>query len=182
MDALRAYVSGHDDAVFELGALERSPAYLAVGAVLIALQRTAMRWPERLADRAMRAALDAAQRAADAIGAARGSSLARQRLGESIASMVDIAACVDLARAMRFGGADSDDVQRLAGKAITMLGVALQADAPAVRGRAPPALPRSAPVSRPTPHLVRAVGDDTRPLKRRDRGADMKQEAPDRVA
>lgn len=167
--------------MFELGVLERSPVYLAVGAVLVAVQRTALRWPERLADRAMLAALDAAQLTAEAVGAARSTSSARTSVGDAIACMVAVASCVDLARVMRFGGDDSDEVQQLAARAITMLGMALQVDAPVVRTRAPalPA-PSAPPVSRRTPLLVRAVGDDTRPLKRHLRGAEMK--TPEGVA
>ena len=112
----------------EFSSLERCAAYVAARAALIAVQRVVAGWPDTLADRARRAAIDTMQVTAEAISHAHGSAGRRRCLRDAITSAIGVAASIDIARAMGFGDAGLDEVQRLAGRTVALLGMFLHAN------------------------------------------------------
>lgn len=112
----------------EFATLDRCAAYVAARATLIAIQRVAGGWPERLADRARLAAVDALEITAAALAHRHGSTGRRGRVRDALTSAIAVAGLVDLARAMGFVSLELDDAQRLAGRTIALLGMFLQAN------------------------------------------------------
>jgi hypothetical protein len=114
----------------EFTSLERCAAYVAAQAALAAVQRVSGAWPADLADHTERAALDAVNVTAVAITHALGSADRRSCLRDAITRAVHVAGFIDAAGAMGFGAARLDDVQRIAGRSIALLGMLLHASTP----------------------------------------------------
>lgn len=111
----------------EFASLERCAAYVAARDTLAAIQRIARSWPEGLADRTRRAAVDAMEITARALSHRRETASRRRCLRDAIASAIAVASLVDLARAMGFGTVELDELQRLAGRSIALLAMFLHA-------------------------------------------------------
>ena len=111
----------------EFASLERCAAYVATRATLTAIQRAVASWPESLADRTRRAAVDAMETTARSLSHDRLSVGRRRCLRDAITSAVAVASCIDLARAMGFAFLDLDELQRLAGRSIALLAMFLHA-------------------------------------------------------
>ena len=107
--------------------LERCAAYVAARTVLTEVQRTATRWPEALRHRARHAALDTVQLTAQATSHGHDSAGRRQCLREAITTALGVAATVDAARAMGYGGDELVELQRVTGRTIALLGMFLHA-------------------------------------------------------
>jgi hypothetical protein len=114
-------------AMAEFASLERCAAYVAARATRSAVQRAIARWPESLADRTRRAAACAMETTAQALTHDRLSVGRRRCLRDAITAAVEVAAFVDLARAMGFANGDLDELQRLAGRSIALLAMFLHA-------------------------------------------------------
>lgn len=111
----------------DFASLERCAAYVAARIVLTEVQQAATRWPEALRHRARRAALDTVQLTAQATSHGHDSAGRRQCLREAITTALGVAAAVDAARAMGYGGDDLVELQRVTGRAIALLGMFLHA-------------------------------------------------------
>jgi hypothetical protein len=111
----------------EFATLDRCAAYVAARATLVAVQRISRRWPEGLADRMRRAAVDAMQRTADAISHGHGTVGRRRRVRDALTGAICVAELVDLARAMGLVSVELDALQRLAGRSVALLGMLLHA-------------------------------------------------------
>jgi hypothetical protein len=112
----------------EFASLDRCAAYVAVRALLIAVERVTGSWPAHLADRSRRTAMAAVELSAEAISHDHASAGRRRCLRDAITSAIGIAAAVDIARAMGFGGAELDHVQRVAGRSVALLAMFLHAN------------------------------------------------------
>lgn len=116
-------------AMCEFASLDRCAAYVAVRSLLIAVERVAGSWPPHLADRSRRTAMAAVELSAEAISHDHASAGRRRCLRDAITSAIGIAAAVDIARAMGFGGgAELDHVQRVAGRSVALLAMFLHAN------------------------------------------------------
>jgi hypothetical protein len=111
----------------EFASLERCAAYVAARAVLTDVQRAAARWPEALRHRARHAALDTLQLTAQAASHGHDSAGRRQCLREAITTALGVAATIDAARAMGYGGEELAELQRVTGRTIALLGMFLHA-------------------------------------------------------
>jgi hypothetical protein len=111
----------------EFASLERCAAYVATRATLTAIQRAVASWPQSLADRTRRSAVDAMEITAKSLSHDRLSAGRRGRLRDAITSAVAVASCIDLAHAMGFAIRDLDELQRLAGRSIALLAMFLHA-------------------------------------------------------
>jgi hypothetical protein len=112
----------------EFATLDRCAAYVAARALLIAVQRVTGSWPTQLADRARSAATAAVALTAEAIAHGPASAGRRRCLRDAITSAIGIAAAVDIAGAMGFGGAELGHVQRVAGRSVALLAMFLHAN------------------------------------------------------
>lgn len=106
---------------------DRCAAYVAARTALIAVQRSAADWPDGLGDRARRGAIDTLQLTAEAISHGPATAGRRQCLRAAIATALGVAAAIDIAHAMGCGGGELVDAQRIAGRAVAMLGMLLHA-------------------------------------------------------
>ena len=113
----------------EFETLDRCAAYVAARAALVAVNRVVGSWPERLADEARRAAVDAMMITAEGIGFTHGTAGRRRCLRDAITRAVSVAATVDVARAMGFGDDDLDHAERMAGRSLALLGMFFHANA-----------------------------------------------------
>jgi hypothetical protein len=111
----------------EFASLDRCAAYVAARAVLTDVQRAATRWPEALRHRARHAALDTLQLTAQAASHGHDTAGRRQCLREAITTALGVAATVDAARAMGYGGDELAELQRVTGRTIALLGMFLHA-------------------------------------------------------
>lgn len=111
----------------EFASLERCAAYVAARAVLTTVQRVSPRWPEALAHRARHGAFDTIQLTAQAAGHGHGSPGRAHCLREAITTALSVAATIDAARAMGYGGDELAELQRVTGRAIALLGMFLHA-------------------------------------------------------
>ena len=112
----------------EFTSLDRCAAYVAARSALSAVQRVSSCWPDGLAERTRRAAVDTVQVTAEATAHSHGSAGRRRCLRDAITSAVGVAACVDIARAMGHGGAELIHVQRVAGRTVALLAMFLHAN------------------------------------------------------
>ncbi len=110
----------------EFESLDCCSAYVAARDALDAAHRAASAWPAALATQVHEAAVDAIMLTAEAIGHEPGTAGRRRCLREALASALGLAATLDVARAMAL---PDDAAQRLAGRAIAMLGMFLHANA-----------------------------------------------------
>jgi hypothetical protein len=134
----------------EFTSLERCAAYVAARAALDAVQRVSGAWPADLAGHTERAALDAVNVTAVAITHDPRSADRRSCLRDAITRALHVAGFIDAADAMGFGAARLDDVQRLAGRSIALLGMLLHASTSLPADSAvidASARPRRAPIS-----------------------------------
>lgn len=111
----------------EFASLERCAAYVAARATLTAIQRAVASWPQSLADRTRRSAVDAMEITAKSLSHDRLSAGRRGCLRDAITSAVAVASFIDLAHAMGFAIRDLDELQRLAGRSIALLAMFLHA-------------------------------------------------------
>jgi len=118
--------------MYEFLSLDRCAAYVAARAALIAVQQVADGWPETLADRARREAIETMQVTAEATAHGHATAGRRRCLRDALTSAIGLAASVDVARAMGFGHADLDDAQRTAGRTVALLGMFLHANTAAL--------------------------------------------------
>ncbi|HEX2688355.1 MAG TPA: hypothetical protein VHN14_17110 [Kofleriaceae bacterium] len=112
----------------EFASLDRCAAYVAARAALVAVQHAVGGWPDTLAERARREAADTMHVIAEAISHAHASAGRRRCLRDALTSAIGVAASIDVARAMGFGGADLDHVQRQASRTVALLGMFLHAN------------------------------------------------------
>ena len=110
----------------EFESLDCCSAYVAARDALDAAHRAASTWPAALATQVHEAAVDAIMLTAEAIGHEAGTAGRRRCLREALVSALGLAATLDVARAMSL---PDDAAQRLAGRAIAMLGMFLHANA-----------------------------------------------------
>jgi hypothetical protein len=111
----------------EFPSLDRCAAYVAARHALAAVHVSTARWPESLADQARRAAVDTVMTTAEGIGHEHGSPARRRCLRAAIGTAIEVAATIDVARAMGYG--DLERPQQLAGRSIALLGLFFQANA-----------------------------------------------------
>ncbi len=136
-------------AMCEFSSLDRCAAYVAARMALAAVQRAAGAWPEGLAQRARRGAIEAMQLIAEAVSHDHASAGRRHCLREAITQALAVAATIDVVRAMGYPGDDLDELQRLAGRTVALLGMFLHANTAAI--------PEPDPPARALPRTVRAV-------------------------
>jgi hypothetical protein len=105
----------------EFASLDRCAAYVAARHALAAVHASTHGWPMSLADQATRAAVDTVMTTAEGIGHDHGSPARRRCLRAAIGTAIEVAAAIDVARAMGYG--DLDRTQRLAGRSIALLGL-----------------------------------------------------------
>lgn len=105
--------------------LDRCPSYVAARSTLAAIQRLALQWPGQLAAEARGAAFEAVDATAEATTHHHASVARRHCLLAATASAVRVAISIDIARAMGLADPDLDDAQRVAGRAVAMLGMFL---------------------------------------------------------
>lgn len=108
--------------------LDRCAAYVAARAALVAVQRVAGGWPDTLADRARRDAIETMQVTAEATAYGHATAGRRRCLRDALTSAIGLAASVDVAWAMGFDHAELDDAQRTAGRTVVLLGMFLHAN------------------------------------------------------
>ena len=109
---------------------ERCAAYLATRGALAALQRASPDWPDELAARARAAALQAASTTVASLGHDPASAGRRRCLRHALHAAVDIAAACEVARALDARGADLDEAELAASRAISSLALFLHASLP----------------------------------------------------
>ena len=109
----------------EFTSLDHCAAYVAARAALIAIQREAARWPEILSERARHGAIDTLQLTAQAISHGHDTAGRRHCLREAITTAIGVAATVDAAHAMGYGGDELIELRRLAGRAVALLAMLL---------------------------------------------------------
>lgn len=110
----------------EFDSLDCCSAYVASRDALDAVHRAAATWPDGLAATVREAAVETIMQTAEALGHEAGTAGRRRCLREALASAIALAATLDVARAMAL---PDDAAQRLAGRAIAMLGMFLHANA-----------------------------------------------------
>ena len=113
----------------EFESLERCAAYVAAQHALAAVHHVGTVWPAPLATQAQRAALAAVMTTAESIAHAHGSAGRRRCLRSALASAIALAATVDVARALGVMDPRLEHAQRVAGRAIAMLGMFFHASA-----------------------------------------------------
>jgi len=118
--------------MYEFMSLDRCAAYVAARSALIAVQRVAGGWPDTLAERARREAIETMQVTAEATAYDHATAGRRRCLRDALTSAIGLAASIDVARAMGFGDIELDDVQRTAGRTVALLGMFLHANTAAV--------------------------------------------------
>jgi hypothetical protein len=109
--------------------LDRCAAYVAARHALAAVHVAATDWPSELAEQARRAAVDTVMTTAAGIGHDHGSAARRRCLREAIATAIEVAAALDVARAMGLEDDRLAAAQRRAGRAVALLGLFLHASA-----------------------------------------------------
>jgi hypothetical protein len=110
----------------EFESLECCTAYVAARDALDAAHRAAAAWPPVIADQVREVAANAILLTAEAIAYEAGTAARRRCLREALAAAIGLAATLDVARAMSL---PDPDAQRLAGRAIAMLGMFFHANA-----------------------------------------------------
>lgn len=110
----------------EFASPDRCAAYVAARSSLIALQRAAASWPDGLGERARHGAVDTLQLTAEAISHGAATPSRRHCLRAAIATALGVAAAVDVAHAMGYGG-DLAEVRRVTGRTVALLGMLLHA-------------------------------------------------------
>jgi hypothetical protein len=116
----------------EFVSLDRCAAYVAARAALIAVQRATRSWPDTLAARARREAIETMHVTAEATAYDHGTAGRRRCLRDALTSAIGVAACVDVARAMGFEDTGLDAAQRAAGRTVALLGMFLHANTAAI--------------------------------------------------
>jgi hypothetical protein len=111
----------------EFARLDRCAAYVAARAALIAVQRAAVTWPDGLGERARHGAITTVQLTAEAVSHDHATANRRQCLRDAIKTALGVAATIDIAHARGYGGHELLDVQRVAGRAVALLGMLLHA-------------------------------------------------------
>ncbi len=116
----------------EFVSLDGCAAYVAAREALDALQSAANGWPAPLAERARQAAVDTLTTTAEGIHFQQGSAGRRRCLRDALGSAIRMAASIDVARTLGFSDDDLEHTQRLAGRAIALLGMFFHANATVV--------------------------------------------------
>ena len=116
----------------EFPSLDRCAAYVAAQRALAAVHHVDTVWPPDLAAQARRAAIDAVMTTAESIAHDHGSAARRRCLRAALGSAIALAATVDVARAMGIPDPRLEHAQRVAGRAIAMLGMFFHASAAAL--------------------------------------------------
>lgn len=109
----------------EFESLERCVAYVATRDAMEAARDAVYGWPDDLVESARLAATGAMQQTVNAIQFAANTAGRRRCLREAIAAELDLAATMDVARAMQLNDAGA---LRMTGRAIAMLGMFLHAN------------------------------------------------------
>ncbi len=107
--------------------LDHSAAYVAARSALAAIHAATHAWPIDLAIQARRAAVDTVITTAEGLAFDPGTPARRRCVGNALGTALALATTVDVARAMGLDGAPVDRAQRLAAKAIALLGLLFQA-------------------------------------------------------
>ena len=110
----------------EFDSLDCCSAYVASRDALDAVHRAAAAWPDEIAAQVREAAVAMIMLTAEALGHEASTAGRRRCLREALSSALLLAASLDVARAMAL---PDDAAQRLAGRAIAMLGMFLHANA-----------------------------------------------------
>lgn len=111
----------------EFASLDRCAAFVAARSTLLSVQRAARRWPSGLADRARRAAVAVVDVTAEATVYGHATTERRRCLREAITGAVHVADAVDRARALGYDDDALDELQRVAGRSVALLGMFLHA-------------------------------------------------------
>ena len=110
----------------EFDSLDCCSAYVASRDALDAVHRAAAAWPEGIASQVREAAVETIMMTAEALGHEASTAGRRRCLRAALSSAITLAAGLDVAGAMALR---DEAAQRLAGRAIAMLGMFLHANA-----------------------------------------------------
>jgi hypothetical protein len=108
--------------------LDRCAAFVAARSTMASVQHAVRGWPPALADRTRRAAATAVDITAEATSHRHASADRRRCLRDAITSAVGVADAVDRARALGFDDDQLDELQRVAGRSVALLGMFLHAN------------------------------------------------------
>jgi hypothetical protein len=111
----------------EFASLDRCAAYVAARSALIAVQRAATSWPDGLSDRARDGAIGTMQLTAEAISHGPATAGRRRCLRDAITTALGVAAAIDIAHALGYGGHELVEVRRVTGRTVALLGMLLHA-------------------------------------------------------
>lgn len=112
----------------EFADLERCAAFVAARTTLMSVQRAARSWPSGLAEHARRAAGAVVDVTAEATVYGHASSERRRCLRAAITGAVHVTDAVDRARALGYDDDALDELQRVAGRSVALLGMFLHAN------------------------------------------------------
>jgi len=112
----------------EFASLDRCAAFVAARSTLVSVQRAAQAWPPSLAEHARRAAATVVDVTAEATSYRHASSERRRCLREAIRGAVHVVDTVDRARALGYDDGAIDDLARVAGRSVALLGMFLHAN------------------------------------------------------
>ena len=112
----------------EFETLDRCAAYVAARASAYAIQRESVRWPKRIANHARRLADETIQATTDALKYVPSSALRRRGLRGALGSALETAAACDAAREL---GIADEELLRLTGRTVSLLGMLFHASAAA---------------------------------------------------
>ncbi|HEY0189541.1 MAG TPA: hypothetical protein VGC42_00370 [Kofleriaceae bacterium] len=108
--------------------LERCAAFVAARTTLTSVQRAARGWPSALADPARRAAASVVDVTAEAAAQRHASREQRRSLREALRGAIHVVDTIDRARGLGYDDAELDDLQRVAGRSVALLGMFLHAN------------------------------------------------------
>ncbi len=107
----------------EFPSLDRCAAYAAARDAFAAIHASSQIWPHELAGQARQAAIETILITAEGIGHEHGTAARRRCLRDALATALELAATVDIARAMGIYDDSLDSAQRMAGRSVALLGL-----------------------------------------------------------
>ena len=107
--------------MIEFESLDRCAAYVAARAAVEAIDTAAPAWSEDVATHARQRAVDVVMTIADAVANQVGSAGRRRCLRTALATAIELAATLDVARALGARDEPTVDAQRSAGRTVAML-------------------------------------------------------------
>jgi hypothetical protein len=107
----------------EFESLDRCAAYSAARDALAAIHCSSRAWPPQLAGQARQAAVHTIITTAEGIGHVHGTPARRRCLRDALGTALEVAASVDIARAMGVDDDQLDSAQRMAGRSVALLGL-----------------------------------------------------------